>query len=74
MLVDYELFLPRESVESPSHKEKRLYSLEEFRINLIDRNGLPVSSVRERLNLEKDRDFRSSIFYVNGEDIRFEND
>ncbi len=73
MLVDYELFLPRHIVEFPSPTQKRLFSLEEYRANLIDRFKKPVCSLSECLGYEEDRKWRASEFYKDGEDIRYTN-
>lgn len=75
MLVDYELILPRDIVEFPTPLQERLFALNEsYRATLNDRFGQPVASLRDRLGYERDRDFRASWAYKDGEDARFQND
>jgi ectoine hydroxylase-related dioxygenase (phytanoyl-CoA dioxygenase family) len=74
MLVEYELFLPRHIVESPTPVQRRLFSLDErYRAGLKNRYKQPVTPLRVQLGFEQDRKWRDSSFYRDGEDIRFEN-
>jgi ectoine hydroxylase-related dioxygenase (phytanoyl-CoA dioxygenase family) len=74
MLVDYELLLPTHIVESPTSLQSRLFALgEEHRKNLVDRFGNPVLPLSVRLGYERDREWRASKYYVDGEDSRVEN-
>jgi hypothetical protein len=74
MLVEYELFLPRHIVEFPTPLQRRLFSLDESsRRGLKDRFGYPVTPLRVQLGFERDRQWRDSSFYRDGEDTRFEN-
>lgn len=75
MLVEYELFLPRHIVEFPTPLQRRLFSLDEgYRTGLKDRYGQsPVPPLRVQLGFERDRLWRDSSFYQDGEDSRFEN-
>jgi len=74
MLVDYELILPRKIVEFPTPLQSRLFALgAEYRKGLVDRNGALVQPLSERLGYEKDRKWRATEYYVEGEDLRFEN-
>lgn len=70
MLVDFELMLPRAIVESPTELQSRIFSLETYREELINRKSGPVKHVRNSLGLEKDRAVRESRFFVNDEDER----
>ncbi|MGH8886714.1 MAG: phytanoyl-CoA dioxygenase family protein [Egibacteraceae bacterium] len=74
MLVDHELFLPTSIVESPTPLQSRLFALdEEYRKTLVDRFGEPVRPLSVRLGYERDREWRASKYYVDGEDSRVEN-
>jgi ectoine hydroxylase-related dioxygenase (phytanoyl-CoA dioxygenase family) len=74
MLVDYELFLPTDIVESPTALQRRLFALDEdYRLALRDRFGQPVLPLRIRLGYEADREWRASKYYVDSEDSRVAN-
>lgn len=74
MLVDYELILPTRIVENPTPMQARLFALDpEYRATLTDRFGQPVRTLSERLGYARDRDWRASKYYRDGEDIRYEN-